>query len=324
MTILSISVPEDGSIVNVSNLDLEDGAVTVLFGPNGAGKTTVLRYLAGIGGGDPVLDCVYQPQHPYVFRGLAGMNLGLGLNAEEAGMAGTLADRMGLRRVLSEPAGQLSGGERQRLALARSLSRQAVWVLLDEPLTAIDRKDRPMVLEVLASALSGRSSLVVTHDLDVAVALADKLAVMIGGEIVQQGRLREVLRSPNSVEVARVVGVGNIIEGKGVAEAGLTRVESARISVVGRGNVEGPARALIPAESVVLGSGDSQDSSARNRWSGRVTRMTERASVVEVEVDVGEIMVALVTRGAAEEMSLAVGSVVSLTAKATAVTVVPA
>ena len=215
-------------------------------------------------------------------------------------------------------------GERQRMALARSLSRRAAWVLLDEPLTAIDRNDREMVLEVMASALTGRSSLVVTHDLDVAAALADNLAVMIGGEIFQQGPLKEVLRSPNSVEVARVVGVGNIIEGKGVAEAGLTRVESARISVVGRGNVEGPARALIPAESVVLGSGDTQDSSARNRWSGRVTRMTERASVVEVEVDVGELMVALVTRGAAEEMSLAVGSVVSLTVKATAVTVVPA
>ena len=324
MTTISVSVPEDGSIVNLPNLDLEDGAVTMLFGPNGAGKTTVLRYLAGIGRGRPVLDCVYQPQHPYLFRGLAGMNLRLGLDAEEAGMAGTVADRLGLHGVLAEPAGQLSSGERQRLALARSLSRRAEWVLLDEPLTAIDRKDREMVLEVVASALSGRSSLVVTHDLDVAVALADNLAVMIGGEIVQHGPLKEVLRSPNSVEVARVVGVGNIIEGKGIAEAGLTRVEGARISVVGRGSVDGPARALIPAESVVLGSGDSQGSSARNRWSGKVTRVTERASVVEVEVDVGELMVAMVTRGAAEEMSLAIGSVVSLTAKATAVTVVPA
>ena len=324
MTTFSVSVPEDGSIVNLPYLDLEDGAVTVLFGPNGAGKTTVLRYLAGIGGGHQFLDCVYQPQHPYLFRGLAGMNLGLGLDAEEAGMAGTVADRLGLRGVLAEPAGQLSGGERQRLALARSLSRRAEWALLDEPLTAIDRKDREMVLEVLASALSGRSSLVVTHDLDVAAALADNLAVMIGGEIVQQGPLREVLRSPGSVEVARVVGVANIIEGKGIAEAGLTRVEGARISVVGKGSIDGPARALIPGESVVLWSGASQSSSARNCWSGRVTRVTERAAVVEVEVDVGELMVAMVTRGAAEEMSLAVGSVVSLTAKATAVTVVPA
>ena len=324
MTTFSVSVPEDGSIVNLPNLDLEDGAVTVLFGPNGAGKTTVLRYLAGIGGGHPILDCVYQPQQPYLFRGLAGMNLGLGLDAEEAGMAGTVADRLGLRGVLAEPAGHLSGGERQRLALARSLSKRAEWVLLDEPLTAIDHSDREMVMEVLASALSGRSSLVVTHNLDVAAALADNLAVMIGGEIVQWGPLREVLRSPGSVEVARVVGVGNIIEGQGTAEAGLTRVEGPHISVEGRGSINGPARALIPAESVVLDSGDSQGSSARNRWPGRVTRVTERASVVEVEVDVGELIVAMVTRGAAEEMSLAVGSVVSLAAKATAITVVPA
>ena len=324
MTTVSVSVPEDGSVVNLPTLDLEDGAVTVLFGPNGAGKTTVLRYLAGIGGGNRVLDCVYQPQHPYIFRGMAGMNLGLGLDAEEAGMAGRLADRLGLRTVLAEPAEQLSGGERQRLALARILSRRAKWALLDEPLTAIDRRDRELVLGVLASALSGRSSLVVTHDLDVAAALADNLAVMIGGEIVQRGPLKEVLRSPNSVDVARVVGVGNIIEGKGTAQAGLTRVEGARISVVGRGTVDGPVRALIRAESLVLGSGESQGLSARNRWSGRVTRVTDRASVVEVEVDVGELIVAMVTHGAAEELSLGVGSVVSVTAKATSVTVVPA
>lgn len=324
MTTVSVSVPEDGSIVNLPSLDLEDGAVTVLFGPNGAGKTTVLRYLAGIGGGNPVLDCFYQPQHSYLFRGLAGMNLGLGLNPEEAGMAGTLANRLGLRGVLAEPAGQLSGGERQRLVLARSLSKRAEWALLDEPLTAIDHKDREMVLEVLGSALSGRSSLVVTHDLDVAVALADNLAVMIGGKIVQRGPLKEVLRSPDSVEVARVVGVGNIIEGKGTAEAGLTRVEGAHISVVGRGSVDGPARALIRAESMIIGLGDTKGSSERNRWSGRVTRITDRASVVEVEVDVGELVVAMVTRGAAEELGLAVGSAVSVSAKATSVTVVPA
>ncbi len=324
MTTVTVFVPEDGSIVNVPNFELSDGGTTVLFGPNGAGKTTVLRHLAGIGGWDPILDCVYQPQQPYLFRGLAGMNLGLGLDSEEAGMAGTLGDRFGLREVLGEPAEQLSGGERQRLSLARSLSKRAEWILLDEPLTAIDRQDRQLVLEVLASALSGRSSLVVTHDLDVAAALGDYLAVMIGGQIAQQGPLKDVLRSPNSIEVARVVGVGNIIEGKGIAQAGLTVVRGERLTVVGRGQVEGPARALIPAENVVLGLADDQGTSARNRWSGTITGIIDRASVVEVEIDLGEPLVALITHGAAEELGLSVGSVVSVTVKATSVSVVPA
>jgi molybdate transport system ATP-binding protein len=324
MTTVRVLVPEDGSIVNIPNLELEERAVTVLFGPNGAGKTTVLRRLAGIGADHPLLQCVYQPQPAYLFRGLAGMNLGLGLGDEEAGMAGTLADRFGLRRVLAQPAEHLSGGERQRLALARSLSKRAEWVLLDEPLTGIDRQDRELVLEVLATALTGRSSLVVTHDLDVAAALGDKMAVMIGGEIVQQGPLKQVLRSPRSIEVARVTGLGNIIEGKAKAEAGLIVLRGDKITVVGVGTIEGAARALIPAEAVVLAWGDDRGTSARNHWSGTITRMTERASVLEVEVDVGEPVVALVTRGAAEELGLSVGSVVSVTVKATSVSVFPA
>ena len=91
MISLDIRVPENGSVVDVEGLVLESDSVTVLFGPNGAGKTTILRRLAGIIGGEPLLACSYQPQSPYLFRGLAGYNLGLGLDAEEASRGATLA-----------------------------------------------------------------------------------------------------------------------------------------------------------------------------------------------------------------------------------------
>jgi len=323
MTTTDVRLPEDGSIVDVAGLVLEPGSVTVLYGPNGAGKTTVLRHLAGIGGREPVLDCCYQPQAPYLFRGLAGENLGLGLSTEESARAGQIAADLGIRPLLTEPARSLSGGERQRLALARTLARAAEWVLLDEPLNAVDRSDRERVMKVLATHLGGRSAVVVTHDLDVTAALGDRVAVLGEGRLLQQGSIIEVLRSPASAEVARILGVGNLIDGVGHSAEGLTVVESGGIAVIGRGTVDGSARALIPAESIVLGPPEARGTSARNRWNGRVTEIRDRGQLLEVVVDVGVDLVAVVTPGGAGELDLQAGSEVSVSVKAAAIVVVP-
>lgn len=323
MISFEVRVPDDGSIVAIDHLVLEEGLVTVLFGPNGAGKSTVLRHLAGMGS-DPRLECAYQPQAPYLFRGLAGTNLGLGLSSEEAAHAGTIAAELGIRDLLAEPSETLSGGERQRLVLARTLAKRAEWVLLDEPLNAISLRDRTLVLEVLAGNLSERSAVVVTHDLDVAAALADRVAVMEGGRLLQSGPLPEVLRSPASVEVARVFGVGNVIEGKGTADAGFTVVSAGAVDVLGTGSIDGPARAIIPATGVVLGPPASLGTSERNRWSGPVSELRRGATVVEVVVDIGVPLVSVITPGAADELGLEVGSEVSASVKAASVTIVPA
>lgn len=323
MSLHDVVVPEDGSIVRVEGLELHNATVTALFGPNGAGKTTVLRALAGMGGA-PMLDCSYLPQTPYLFRGLAGYNLGLGLDVEEASLAGQYARRLGLEQVLGGPAATLSGGQRQRLALARALAKQAEWVLLDEPLGAIDLADRNLVLRVVGDALDGRSAVVVTHDLGVAATLARSLAVVDGGRLLQQGEIGEVLRSPASLEVARVLGVANLVHGvaKMVGE-GIVAVVDGDFEVRGSGDLEGEARAVFPAEAVVLSISDTGRSSAQNRWAGTVRRVSELGPLVEVLVDAGSPVVALVTRGSAEEMDLAEGRAVVASVKASAVTVVP-
>lgn len=322
MTSITVKYPDDGSIIDVVDFDLVDGATTVVFGPNGAGKTTLLRKLAGIGGSEPTLEATYQPQNPYMFRGSAGMNLGLGLNDEEAGLAGQHADAVGIREKLAEPTSNLSAGERQRLSLARTLANGSHWTLLDEPLSAIDLADRQMVLALLTSCLAGRSAVVVTHDLDVAIALADQLVVLDHGRILQYGPPAEVLASPDSAEVARIVGVGNLIAGIGTSASGFTEVIANGMTIVGRGSVDGPARAMFPAESVLLG-GDGQSTSARNRWSGRVMKVEQRANVVSVTLDVGFPVVALVTPGGVADLSLEPGKSTHVAIKANSVTVVP-
>src|SRR5665811_1649209 len=107
----------------------------VIFGPNGAGKTTLLRILVGRlpGAG---LEAAYLPQRPYLFRGSAGRNLGLGLSSEQTAHARQLVERFGLSPyVLGRASRTLSGGEPQRLVLARTIAQPHPWVSLAEPLT---------------------------------------------------------------------------------------------------------------------------------------------------------------------------------------------
>lgn len=324
VSLYDVRVPEDGSIVEIAGLELADGRVTVLFGPNGAGKTTVLRALAGIGDAAPMLAGHYMPQRPYLFRGTAGWNLGLGLDHEESAWARQHADELGVAGLLGEPSGNLSGGETQRLALARTLARREHWLFLDEPLAAVDHSDKQMVLSRVASALEGRSAVVVTHDLGVAVALADDVAVIDKGRILQQGPLSEVLPSPSSLDVARILGVQNVIEGLAIPGETLTTVKSETLEVVGRGTVEGKARAMFPGEAVTIAPEGSETGSARNHWRGTVVELKPLGGLTEVVVDVGTNVVAVVTSGALGDLDVAPGLVVTVAVKATAVVVTPA
>lgn len=320
--------PADGSIISVERLSVEAGGRLVIFGPNGAGKTTLLRVLAGILPGGPSIKAAYQPQHSHVFRGSAGWNLGLGLDPEQTVWARTLADRFGLDPdVYLDPARALSGGERQRLSLARTLARPEPWVLLDEPLAALDVADRMAVAAALVHSLNGKGAIVVTHDREEAAVLGERVAVMVGGSIVQEGPVAEVFSLPVDDRVARAVGVANVLDGiAGASEESLSSVMVGSLHVWGIGDLaEGSAaRVLFGAEAVTLFAGhDATAGSARNRWPGRVAALREAGRLIEVIVDAGSPIAALITPGSREALHLAPGTVVTLTVKAAAVRVIP-
>lgn len=324
----NLRYPADGSIVSVERLSVEAGGRLVIFGPNGAGKTTLLRVLAGILPGGPSIKAAYQPQHSHVFRGSAGWNLGLGLDPEQTVWARTLADRFGLDPdVYLDPARALSGGERQRLSLARTLARPEPWVLLDEPLAALDIADRLDVAAALVGSLNGKGAIVVTHDREEAAVLGERVAVMVDGTIVQEGPVAEVFSLPVDDRVARAVGVANVLDGiAGVSEDSLSSVMVGSLHVWGVGDLaEGSAaRVLFGAEAVTLFAGhDATAGSARNRWQGRVAALREAGRLTEVIVDAGSPIAALITPGSREALHLAPGAAVTLTVKAAAVRVIP-
>jgi putrescine transport system ATP-binding protein len=257
------------AVADVS-LDIKRGEFFALLGPSGCGKSTLLRIIAGLeepDGGRLLLDgvdVVGQPPHRrpvnMMFQSYAlfphmtvERNIAFGLRQERVRRR-EIAERVAemLALVQLEELGrrwphQLSGGQRQRVALARALIKRPKLLLLDEPLAALDKKLRQETQEQL-SALQrrlGATFVIVTHDQDEAMMLADRIAVMREGRIAQVGTPIEIYEKPNSRYVASFIGDVNLIEGtlarrdKGEAQidcgpVGYFRVTSADTRSVGQ------------------------------------------------------------------------------------------
>jgi putrescine transport system ATP-binding protein len=225
--------------VDALTLDINHGEFFALLGPSGCGKTTLLRLLAGFetpNAGRVLLDGkdlhgIPPHQRPVnmMFQNYAlfphmtvERNIAFGLRQQGMGradIAARVAEMLALVR-LERHAGrkpdQLSGGERQRVALARSLAKRPRVLLLDEPMAALDKKlrqDTQFELMELQAKL-GTTFLIVTHDQDEAMTVANRIAVMEHGRIVQVGHPVDIYERPNSRYVAEFIGEVNIIEGQ--------------------------------------------------------------------------------------------------------------
>ena len=241
--------------VEALTLDIGQGEFFALLGPSGCGKTTLLRMLAGfetpnegrilLDGEDIVaapphrrpVNMMFQSYALFPHLSVAG-NIAFGLRQEKAGKA-EIAERVaemlalvrmpdfGRRRV-----DQLSGGQRQRVALARALIKRPRVLLLDEPMAALDKKLRAETqfeLMELQRKL-GTTFVIVTHDQDEAMIVADRIAVMDRGRLAQVAAPSEIYERPNSRWVADFIGEVTLIEGMladDAIETGLGRLRAA-------------------------------------------------------------------------------------------------
>jgi ABC-type Fe3+/spermidine/putrescine transport system ATPase subunit len=226
-----------GDVTAADGVDLEiaEGEFFALLGPSGCGKTTLMRLLAGFEAPDAgrILldgqDVAGLPPHrrptSLMFQSYAlfphltvAQNVGFGLRQQgwdKARAAARVAEMLRLVRLEGlerRRPGQLSGGQKQRVALARALAPQPRILLLDEPLAALDRRlreDTQLELKTLQRTL-GLTFLIVTHDQDEAMVVADRLAVMNRGALAQVGPPREVYERPASRFVAEFIGEANL------------------------------------------------------------------------------------------------------------------
>lgn len=236
--------------VDSVSLGVATGEVVAVLGPSGCGKSTLLRAIAGLehlATGRVGYDGVDLTRRPTHQRGFALMfqdgqllehrtvaaNVGYALRvrrvprAEATAEVARLLDLVGLVGYADRLPATLSGGERQRVALARSLAAQPRLLLLDEPLSALDKNLRERLAADLREILiaAETTALVVTHDHEEAFAVADRMALMRAGRIVQQGTLEEVWTHPADAEAALFLGYRTVLDGdrarRLLAEVGL-------------------------------------------------------------------------------------------------------
>ncbi len=239
-TVLSIRGAEhryraDHAALAGADLDLHAGRITALLGPSGSGKSTLLRAIAGLerldAGSIRLGDTIWNDSHTHlppearrvgmVFQdyalfphmtALANVAFGLsGLDKKARALAQLEAAELG-HRARAYPH-ELSGGEQQRVALARALAPQPAVVLLDEPFSGLDRRLRGELRERTVDTLRAArtTALIVTHDAEEAMAVADQLALMDAGRIIQTGAPDDVWMNPVSATAAKLLGDVEII-----------------------------------------------------------------------------------------------------------------
>jgi putrescine transport system ATP-binding protein len=228
------------------SLDIRRGEFFALLGPSGCGKTTLLRMLAGfetpdegailLGGTDIAQVLPHQRPVNMMFQNYALFphlsvrdNIAFGLKrarmprAEIATRVAEMVALVRLEGLEKRKPDQLSGGQRQRVALARSLARRPQILLLDEPLAALDKKLRESTQVELMELQRrlGMTFIIVTHDQEEAMTMADRIGVMDQGRLEQVATPRKLYEAPNSRWVAEFVGDINMLQGEvGPSDAG--------------------------------------------------------------------------------------------------------
>jgi molybdate transport system ATP-binding protein len=333
-----------GELDLVAAIEVGDGEVVALLGPNGAGKTTLLRAVAGlqpIDAGRVTVDRdVLDDPEAGIFvatndRPIGVMfqdyllfprmtvvdNVAFGLRARGRSRAAARAeahavlDRVGMAALARAKPRELSGGQSQRVALARALAIEPRVLLLDEPLAALDAGAKLHIRAELRRHLAGfhGARLLVTHDPVDALVLADRMVVVEGGRVTQQGTPAEVARRPRSPYVAELVGV-NLLSGTAAGERTVRLAGGAELVVADP--VPGPEVAVAVRPQAVTVHRDQPDSSARNTWPATVADLTADHDRVRLQLAGPVPLVAEVTPAAVADLDLTPGAEVWVSVKA--------
>jgi len=339
-------------------LQIRPGEVVALLGANGAGKSTLLSLISGLirpDSGRITLDeqvlvdverNVWVPAHrrgvallaqqALLFPHLtAAANVAFGPRSKGSGKKEAKADAarwlaaVDATEFADRRPAQLSGGQAQRIAIARALAADPALLLLDEPMAALDVAVAPALRQLLRKVLrdTGRTALLVTHDLIDAMSLADRVVVLEVGRIVEDGPTRTVLTEPRSSFAARIAGV-NLIAGAAdehglVSDVGL-RIQGIREST----RVDGEHAVAVFSPAAVAVHLSLPTGSPRNHFLVGISEIEPRGELIRLHAaDIAggtDGLIADITAASAADLDLVPGKQVYFAVKATEVQIYPA
>jgi putative spermidine/putrescine transport system ATP-binding protein len=302
---------EDREVLAVSDVSLavEDGEFLAIVGPSGCGKTTLLKLVAGflkpdagiirLNGEDVSALPTRERECGVVFQAYALFphmrvweNIAYPLRVREVGQeerrrrAAEMLELVGLSGLADRLPAQLSGGQQQRVALARALVFGPRALLLDEPLSALDAATRVAMRDEIRRIQRGSNiaTLLITHDQDEALSLADRIVLLHEGRLVQSGSPQEIYDAPADAFVAGFVGRANLLDAK-VIDAETVDTPIGRLATPPHGRAAGSAlRLLVRPERVEVANA----AGGENVFPARVLRDRFFGATRQIEVAAGQ------------------------------------
>ncbi|MDD5209608.1 MAG: ABC transporter ATP-binding protein [Elusimicrobiales bacterium] len=333
-----------GFALNIDSLDVREGEVFAVIGPNGAGKTTLLNILAllqeakpgalEIGGINALAasdrtrlrrSMSYLFARPYLVNNTVYNNVALPLRFRGEADSGQVAEMLDVFKIAylrDRDATRLSQGERHRVSLARAFVTRPRLVLLDEPFSSLDARAKEAIIGDLRRITKAEKTTVVlvTQDQEEALALADVLAVIKNGRLLQSGEPQEIFARPASKDVADFVGVETLLNGEVTAKTDnlcSVSVGAAALEVISECAVGDKVLLCVRPEAVSV-SKAAEANSMRNHFRGKIISMEPWRLEYKISLDCGFNLIAAVTKRSLDEMGLKPGDEVFASFKATA------
>ena len=319
----------DSPVLDDFSLEVQSGELVSLLGPSGIGKSTLLKLIAGIEkpnageilfDGESILstppnqrEAVFMFQKAYLFPFLSvGENIAFGLKVKKISAdqqrkrIAEMLELIGLPGIENRKPNELSGGEQQRVALARSLVIRPKVLLLDEPFNSLDRPVRLSLQEAVRNIQRelGITTILVTHDLDEAMAMSDRMALLMGGKVAAVNKPNILFQRPPCVETAKFVGVETFVEGV-VSSGTLVSAEWGELKIEDKKKAGRTVYAIRPEHIRI------QKERCENSLPGVVKNCVYRGTQAEVKIALEQEMIK--AHISAEAEMAAIGSDVYVT-----------